>query len=130
MKIITFTKDLIPLIQSGQKTQTRRIARPRIATTNDNSWHRTPLKRYKKGDICRILNSRYKPKEQYGFIEILDVELTRVMLTSFEDAIAEGFVSQADFLSGWKKIHGKNSDVAELIWKITFKYLDKLPQGE
>lgn len=127
MKTITFTKELIPLIQSGQKTQTRR----KISYTGKTAGFITglkasnPIHRYKKGDICIIKNSRFKP-ETFGFIEILNVSLTPIGFISEDDAKAEGFNSTGEFLTAWASINIglRNTFLPETnVWKIEFKYI-------
>jgi len=148
VKVITFRKELIALIQSGQKTQTRRIISfIKVKEPGYNQVdlsivfdHKTKaylrmIKRYKVGDICQIKNSRFKP-ETFGFIEILDVVAQTIGCINQEDAKAEGFPDGVCFfMEAFNRINKikdsdpyKNQGSNLLVWKITFKYHAREPK--
>ncbi len=132
MKVITFTKELIPLIQSGQKTQTRRLIRYRAhPQMKQGIVEFRPVESYKMGDICIIKNNRFKT-ETFGYIKILLVTKEAVGRISESDAKAEGFESASEFLQAFMEINVGRIDDARFpgqsvyemeVWKIAFEYL-------
>ncbi len=123
MKVITFRKELIALIQSGDKTQTRR--KISYSRKTQHPIFRRPIMRYRKGDICVIKNSRFR-KETYGYVYITDVRKETIRHMTTLSARAEGFGSIEDFQFTWDKLHPK-WDWMTPVWVIEFVYLSALP---
>lgn len=132
MKRISFTMGLIPLIQNGTKTQTRRKITGRWGLNHKEYvpnmteiWQFKPTIRYKAGDVCKIINSRFKPKECFGFIKILSVESVSLLSISKQDAVCEGFANEVEFILAYRKIHKLTGIISPKlsVWKITFEFI-------
>lgn len=119
MKHISFRKELIPLVQSGKKTQTRRTV---SYGKCKNGYPGFAIRRYKEGDIFVVKESQYK-RETHGYIKINKVRLTDIASINEEDAIAEGFKSIDEFMETWRKIHGNDFGEKQALWKVEFTYL-------
>lgn len=95
-----FKRKLIPLIISGQKTQTRRL--------HKHGWK---------------VGCTYKIKDQYyckglGTIKITRRFKQRLGDISEQDARKEGFKDRAEFMSAWIQINGSwNPDVVLTVYE-------------
>jgi len=137
MKTITFTKELIPLIQSGRKTQTRRKISYNIMTRGEGLYKKTPIRRLEPGDICVIKNSRFKP-DTFGYIKIIEVQQQRLDEITEWDAKREGFDNPQEYEGScadqffliFCRINKINlGDAVNLqVWKIEFEYMASLPK--
>jgi hypothetical protein len=95
-----FKRCLIPLILSGQKTQTRRAHKRR--------W---------------IIGHSYKIKDQYlskglGTIKITRSFKQRLGDISEQDAQKEGFKTRSAFMDAWRQINGSwNPDIIVTVYE-------------
>lgn len=86
-----FKPELVALVLKGKKTATRRIANGRDAC------------RYRVGRDYAVQPGRGKP--QVARITITDVERQALRQLTFDDAIAEGFRTRAEFARYWMRLH-------------------------
>jgi hypothetical protein len=104
-----FKKDLLDLVLSGRKTQTRRR-------------HKNPLKEKQKYVVKR---NWYKNTEQY--IQITKVYPQKLGDVSEEEAIKEGFSSLDRFREAWIRING-NWDPEMEVTVYEFELTDPPPK--
>jgi len=101
---IIFNKRYLPLIRSGEKTQTRRKRKPRL--------------RVGRSYRLRINYSLPLPE----LILITGIFPQRLEDISPSDVAKEGFGSKAEFIAAISGIYGSISSADEL-WVVEFKYL-------
>jgi hypothetical protein len=117
MKVITFTKELLPKVLDGTKTVTRRV------TTYSKSYNPMPVRRYKAGDICAVKATRFS-KEVLGYIIIEHVIYTRPVELINNDSsefVKEGFADSFEFWATWAKLHPGNDYLCN-VDRIRFSY--------
>lgn len=85
-----FKPELVALVLKGKKTATRRIANGKPC-------------RYQVGQHYAVQPGRGKP--QVARITILDVERQALGELTYDEAIAEGFRTRADFARYWLRLH-------------------------
>lgn len=97
-------------VLSGEKWQTRRLAKP-------NSQP------YTVGNLYAVQPARGKPA--VARIRITGIRLERVTSITIEDAIAEGFESCEEFLNAWVEIHGKSA-LNKMVWVLEFVLVEEM----
>src|SRR5579885_2397708 len=130
---MNFKPELLAKVLSGEKTQTRRIARD-----NDYTWMCGMVKRYGRREVpsySEICHANNRPrfvrgkdyaacpgrgKPQQGRIRILTLWREMASEISEDDARAEGFASRDEFLAKWDEINGKGKRDA-YVWVIEFE---------
>ena len=104
MLTLIFNKSYLPLIRSGEKTQTRRMKKPQLKVGHSyqlRTNYSTPLP-------DRILITRIFPQRLEGI--------------STGDVAKEGFGSKTEFIAAISGIYGPISPDDEL-WVVEFRYL-------
>lgn len=104
--MLLFKPELVELIQSGKKTQTRRTwSRPRVRV----------------GSVHQVKSSLFG--EAHCQVRISDLRRERLGDISEEDARAEGCNSREEFAQLWRSIHGCWDD-DQAVWVVTFEVID------
>ena len=105
--MILFKKDLVPLIASGQKTQTRRY------------W-KSP--RVKVGSVHRVNTSYYPTTGFTGLrIRILRVWEQQLSDVTENEAVAEGFHNLHDFVEYFFCLNGGRSVAGRKLYAVEFR---------
>ena len=100
-----FKSDLIKLIKTGRKTQTRRAWRSQMV---------------KEGRYYPIMRSYYQ-KGRDGFILVKKVRKERLGSITDKDALTEGFNSKEEFRRGWTDIN-KEWKPSKMVYVVDFEY--------
>ncbi|NJL95270.1 MAG: ASCH domain-containing protein [Anaerolineae bacterium] len=112
----------LDLVVNGQKTQTRRPAKPSEVPVKDASG----IKAIQQANRVKWQVGRtyaIQPKRgarQVGRFRITSIRYEVVANISESDAKSEGFGSQSEFLKVWESLHGKSSE-NQVAWVIEFE---------
>jgi hypothetical protein len=106
---VIFSPENARLVLSGQKTETRRIAKPGEPC------------RYQEGRTYAVQEGRGKPG--IGRIEVLSVRKEELGEIRNDGARREGFRSVDGFFTYWWKLHGK-VDLLQDVWVICFRLVE------
>ena len=124
-----FSPQMITKIESGQKTQTRRLVKPGDDTILDKSGNIIAViaitgkgKGYR---LRREVGKSYAIQPGRGasalfrfFLHAIRTE--RVGDISEDDARAEGFSSRDEFLDYWRRLHKHNASLDQQVWVLDF----------
>ena len=108
--MILFKIEHVPMILSGEKTQTRRIWKRCRAKVGGLHWAQTRL---------------FDPASRFARLEILGVSTEPLGFISEEDAFAEGYASPLGFLEAFERINGRVAR-STVVHVVQFKLLEAL----
>jgi hypothetical protein len=121
----------LPQVLSGQKTQTRRIAKPNdqplIMDGHIEAVLQSGRTKWKVGKSYAVQLKR--GSKQVARIQIKAIRREEVDQISAKDARKEGFQSRREFLDTWKYIHGEKH-MAESVWVLEFELLETPEQHD
>jgi hypothetical protein len=112
----------IDKVLSGDKTQTRRLAKPGerllVADAYTLLKYASGRRKYRTGQTYAVQPGR----GQSGIARVLITGIRQqdVRLISDEDVQAEGFAARADFVDLWREMHGENYHA----WVIEFELVE------
>ncbi len=137
---IMFKPDMLELVLSGKKTQTRRNVKDADYIEFNNGavdWvgafvlpHKTSAHNvaavYRGGRQHWRVGNTYAVQPKRGAKAVGHVRLTRIFLETFDticprDAEAEGFSSPHAFFAKIKSIYGEDFDLEQPCWVLEFK---------
>lgn len=121
---MNFKPDLLPMVEDGTKTNTRRIKKPNEFLSEDGKTVYTRLKNGKvriKWQVGRTYAAAPgRGKHQTCRTKLLALSEELASNISEEDSRREGFADRAAFFAKWDSINGKNKrDVA--VWVHEFE---------
>lgn len=114
-----FGEDMLPLVLSGSKSQTRRPVKWVVGVVGMVS-HVAPC-RYTVGRTYAVQARR--GGRALGRIKVLSVERVPVQPIGAEDVAAEGFESANEFLNRYHNLNGPFS-TREDCWRIEFELVE------
>lgn len=110
---MNFKPELVELILTGRKTQTRRV----VSDNPRSPWYR---------ERCALkVNHAYAVCPGRGKAAVAKVLIVnrpwrqRVDQITDGDAVAEGFISRTDFEDYWRRLHGSYDPDTE-VWRVEF----------
>lgn len=104
---------------SGQKSQTRRLAKPDEVLHDQSRVMKGKRVLYEVGRSYAVQPNR--GKKSVARIVLTGLKKEPVSKISDADAQAEGYKTRAEFLTAWRTIHGKNADLNAEVWVLAFK---------
>jgi len=120
---VNFKPHLLAKVLSGEKTQTRRIAKANETWADESctavvqSHNNRTRTKWSVDHTYAVAPGRSKHGQ--GFIELIALYLERAADISEADARAEGFETVADFLATWDTINGKGKRESA-VWVLEF----------
>ncbi len=135
---IMFAPDMLELVLSGKKTQTRRQVKhgqsiielyadpnepDEIGCVVDGGGKRD-VKKWRVGNTYAIQPGR--GKKGVGRVRILSIRLERFCDISQADAVAEGFTDPAGFYAKIRELYGDDFDLSQPCWCLTFELIRPL----
>ncbi|HSH12327.1 MAG TPA: ASCH domain-containing protein, partial [Desulfurivibrionaceae bacterium] len=115
-------------VLSGQKTQTRRLARDSDRLWSIEHEGREAEKVLWRGEKAKWRTGRSyavqpgRGKKAIARIRLLDIQYQLLGHVSEEEANAEGYASLAEFIQTWTKIHG-HYDLGQPVWALEFRLI-------
>jgi len=116
-----FGPDMVDLILSGQKTQTRRPRHGSNPTGKRGGWIDEPC-RYREGHTYAVQPGR--GKKGIARIRVLSVRPEALCDMTPEDINAEGFAGPVEFQTRWLLIH-KRGNWLDPVWAIRFELVEE-----
>jgi hypothetical protein len=132
---MNFTPDMLELVLSGKKTQTRRPVkdgeRCQFAGYFDFGDERGGVRagwglfdrngRLKWSTLKTLAACPGRGKKAVARIRILDIQKERAIDISEDDARAEGFNSPEEFFDKLRSLYGPHTDLTAPYWALTFE---------
>jgi hypothetical protein len=116
-------------VLSGQKTQTRRLARDTDRLWTVEVEDRQPEKVLWRGDRAKWRTGRDyavqpgRGKKAIGRIRLLDIRYQHLGHVKEVEARAEGYGSLNEFEEAWTRIHGYY-DAEQPVWALEFRLIE------
>jgi len=113
----------------GKKHQTRRIVKPNEVLVPEVGAYRVMSGKravYQVGKNYAVQPNR--GKKSVARILMTGIRHEPIAHISEADAIAEGFASRQAFINTWQAIHGKTTDLEQMVWVLEFRLCDILAE--